>query len=64
MQTTAILNSIGDSTVNVSHHPIPEIGWPAMTIDFSLTAEAQMMGEVSVGDKVTLILSHEHLLLP
>ncbi len=56
VHTTATLNSIGDGTVNVSHDPIPEIGWPAMTMDFALTAEAQMMGEVSVGDKVTLML--------
>ncbi len=56
VHTTATLNSIGDGTVNVSHEPIPEIGWPAMTMDFALTSEAQMMGDVEAGDKVILML--------
>ncbi|PVA08947.1 cation transporter [Pelagivirga sediminicola] len=56
VHTTATLNSIGDGTVNVSHDPIPEIGWPAMTMDFALTSEAQMLGGASAGDKVTLML--------
>ncbi|MCR9089710.1 MAG: copper-binding protein [Rhodobacteraceae bacterium] len=52
----AIVNSIGDGTANVSHGPIPKIGWPAMTMDLDLAPDAQMMGDVSAGDSVTLML--------
>jgi Cu/Ag efflux protein CusF len=52
----AVVNSIGDGTANVSHDPIPEIGWPAMTMDLPLLANAEMMGEVAEGDEVTLML--------
>ena len=33
----ATLNAIGDGTINVSHGPIAEIGWPAMTMDMPWT---------------------------
>jgi Cu(I)/Ag(I) efflux system protein CusF len=56
VHTKAIVNSIADGTANVSHEPIPEIGWPAMTMDMTLAEDAQMMGEVAAGDSVTLIL--------
>ena len=52
----AVINSIGDGTANVSHDPIPEIGWPAMTMDMTVLEDAQMMGEVTNGDEVTLML--------
>lgn len=52
----AVMNSMGDGMVNVSHDPIPEIGWPAMTMDMPLTAGAQIMGDVAVGDRVTIML--------
>lgn len=52
----AVMNSMGDGMVNVSHDPIPEIGWPAMTMDMPLMADAQMMGDVAVGDTVTIML--------
>tara|TARA_R110000850_G_scaffold1443_1_gene8178 strand:+ start:740 stop:1081 length:342 start_codon:yes stop_codon:yes gene_type:complete len=51
----AVINSIGDGTVNVSHEPIPEIGWPAMTMDMPLTADAQIEG-VAEGDEIVLML--------
>ncbi|MEM7724643.1 MAG: copper-binding protein [Pseudomonadota bacterium] len=51
-----MINSIGDDTANVSHDPIPEIGWPAMTMDMTVLENAQMMGEVTDGDEVTLML--------
>ena len=56
VHTTATLNSIGDGTANVSHEPIPEIGWPAMTMDLPVLPEAHMMGDASAGDSVTLML--------
>ncbi|MEQ6247567.1 copper-binding protein [Sulfitobacter sp. HNIBRBA3233] len=56
VHTKAVVNSIGEGTANVSHEPIPEIGWPAMTMDMPLTADAQMMGDIAAGDSVTLML--------
>lgn len=56
VQTKAVINTIGDGTANVTHDPIPEIGWPAMTMDLSVLDGAQMMGEVAPGDSVTLML--------
>ncbi|WP_050932141.1 copper-binding protein [Aestuariivita boseongensis] len=52
----AVINSIGDGVANVTHDPIPEIGWPAMTMDLTVLENAQMMGEVAAGDEVTLML--------
>jgi len=46
VHTKAVVNALGDGTANVSHDPIPEIGWPAMTMDPALLADAQMMGDV------------------
>lgn len=56
VHATATINEIGEGTANVSHGPIPEIGWPAMTMDLPLLENAEMMGEVSPGDEVTLML--------
>ncbi|MEI4262656.1 copper-binding protein [Roseovarius sp. D0-M9] len=56
VHTKATLNSIGEDTANVSHEPIPEIGWPAMTMDLAVLPDANMMGEVAEGDSVTLML--------
>ena len=56
VHTKAVVNSFGDGTANVSHEPIPDIGWPAMTMDLTLLPDAQMMGEVAEGDAVTLML--------
>ena len=40
----AVINSIGDGTANVSHDPIPEIGWPAMTMDFAAAENVDLTG--------------------
>lgn len=56
VHTKAVVNSIGDGTANVSHEPIPDIGWPAMTMDLKVLENAQMMGEVGPGDSVVLML--------
>lgn len=56
VHTKAVVNSIGEGTANVSHEPIPEIGWPAMTMDLSMTPDAQMIGDIAAGDTVTLML--------
>jgi Cu(I)/Ag(I) efflux system protein CusF len=56
VHASAVVNSIGDGTVNVSHDPIPEIGWPAMTMDMTVMPDAEMMGDIAAGDTVTLML--------
>jgi Cu/Ag efflux protein CusF len=48
--------SMGDRAVNVSHDAIPEIGWPAMTMDMILTEDAQVMGDMAPGASVVLML--------
>lgn len=45
---TAIDKAAGKITLN--HGPIPEVGWPAMTMAF--TASPALLDSVSVGDKV------------
>lgn len=52
----AVVNSIGDGTANVSHDPIPEIGWPAMTMDMTVLEGAQMSDDLDPGDSVILML--------
>ena len=52
----AVVNPIGGSMLNVSHAPIQEIGWLAMTMDLPLLQNAETMGEISAGDAVTLML--------
>ncbi len=34
--TEATIHTLGDGTANVSHEPIPALGWPAMTMDFAV----------------------------
>jgi len=50
-----VVNSLGDGTANVTHEPIPEIGWPAMTMDLPLLDGAEIAG-VGEGDEVTIML--------
>lgn len=45
---TAIDKTAGKITL--SHGPIPEVGWPAMTMTF--TARPEVLSSVAVGDKV------------
>ncbi|KQI69347.1 cation transporter [Loktanella sp. 3ANDIMAR09] len=52
----AVVNSFGEGTVNVSHEPIPEIGWPAMTMDMTLVENAEVMDEIADGQAVTMML--------
>lgn len=52
----AKINSIGDGTVNVSHGPIPEIGWPAMTMDMPLMEGAEIAEGLAAGDDVMMML--------
>ena len=51
----ATVNSIEGDTVNLTHGPIPEIGWPAMTMDLKLLEGAEV-GPVSAGDEAVMML--------
>ena len=44
-----------ERTVNLSHDPIPALGWPEMTMDFRLAETATVEG-IDVGDTVTFQL--------
>lgn len=50
---TAIDKAAGKITLD--HGPIPEVGWPAMTMAFS--AKPALLGSVAVGDKVAFDVS-------
>lgn len=51
----ATLNSLSDGVANVSHGPIPDIGWPAMTMDMTLLDGAEING-VELGDDVMMMI--------
>lgn len=55
VQTEATINSIAGNTVNLSHGPIPEIGWPAMTMDLQLIEGADV-GDVEEGQDAFIML--------
>lgn len=51
----ATVNSISGGTANISHGPIAEIGWPAMTMDLPVLDSAEVSG-VNAGDEVMMML--------
>jgi Cu(I)/Ag(I) efflux system protein CusF len=51
----ATINSIQGDTVNVTHGPIPQIGWPAMTMDLKLLEGAET-GGVQPGETAVMML--------
>ncbi len=51
----ATLNSLDGDTANITHGPIAEIGWPAMTMDLPLLDGAEVTG-VAAGDDVMMML--------
>lgn len=51
----ATINRIDGDTVNVSHGPIAQIGWPAMTMDIKLLEGAEV-GDVTAGDAAMMML--------
>lgn len=55
----AVVNSMTDGMVNVTHEPIPEIGWPSMTMDMQVLPNAEMMDTVKPGDTVTMMLAKD-----
>lgn len=55
VQAKATLNSLSDGMANVSHGPIPDIGWPAMTMDMTLFDGVETHG-LAPGDTVMMTL--------
>ena len=55
VRATAVVHAIGGGTVNLTHDPIPEIGWPAMTMDLPIL-EGAHIGGVAPGDTATVTL--------
>ena len=55
IQAAVTINSMADSTVNLTHGPIPEINWPSMTMDLNLLEGAEV-GDVTVGGDAMMTL--------
>lgn len=55
VHTKGTLHAIDGDNVNLTHEPIPEIGWPTMTMDLKLLEDAEV-GDVKPGDAVTIML--------
>lgn len=55
---TGTINSVDAAakTVNVTHKPIPAIGWPAMTMDFAV-AEGVDLAALEAGAPVSFTLT-------
>ncbi|MBI5889094.1 MAG: efflux RND transporter periplasmic adaptor subunit [Nitrosomonadales bacterium] len=52
-QVQGILEAInGDSTVSITHEPIPALKWPGMTMDFALTNSSLVEG-IKPGSKIS-----------
>lgn len=54
---TGVINSIDAAKkhVNLKHNPIPELGWPEMTMDLRVSSKVDL-GKIKAGDKVTFRL--------
>lgn len=52
----ATINTISETIINVSHGPIPELSWPAMTMDFAIAPDAQGIEDFKAGDAVNMML--------
>ncbi len=55
VQARGIVNSVGSAVFNITHDPIPEIGWPTMTMDIAVL-EGAKIGDVTAGDAVSITL--------
>lgn len=55
VHTEGEIHSIRGDTVNLTHEPIPAIGWPTMTMDLKLLEGAEI-GDVKPGDRATIML--------
>ena len=48
-----------DRKLNLQHEPIEDLGWPAMTMDFSV-AQGVNLGDLSVDDNVMFQLEQRN----
>ena len=57
VQATGTVNSVDQAgrKINLSHGPIPQIGWPAMTMDFAVAASVDLKA-VTPGMRVDVTL--------
>lgn len=55
VEADAVVHAVAGDTVNLTHEPIPAIGWPQMTMDLSLLDGADATA-VEPGDAVTIEL--------
>jgi Cu/Ag efflux protein CusF len=57
---TGTVNSVDPTQhkVNLSHNPIPEIGWPAMTMDFPVASSIDLNG-VKPGARVNFTIEQQ-----
>jgi Cu/Ag efflux protein CusF len=56
--TTGRVNAVdaGKHTINLTHGPIPALGWPAMTMDFGTAPSVDLSG-IKPGDTVAFTVS-------
>jgi Cu(I)/Ag(I) efflux system membrane fusion protein len=50
-QTLGVVEAVDGATVTLSHDPVAELQWPAMTMDFTLPAGGLPTG-IGIGSKV------------
>ncbi|KUO65170.1 MAG: hypothetical protein APF80_14215 [Alphaproteobacteria bacterium BRH_c36] len=48
-----VINSVDadKGTVNITHEPMPKLGWPTMTMDLPVTKKVDL-GDIKAGEKV------------
>lgn len=55
IHTNARINAIDGDKVNITHEPIPALGWPSMTMDMTLLPGAETNG-IKAGDEAVVML--------
>ncbi|HEX4843575.1 MAG TPA: efflux RND transporter periplasmic adaptor subunit [Limnobacter sp.] len=53
--TPAVVEAVGDATITVTHPPVQDLGWPEMTMEFTLPNREKMPRErLTVGDQINM----------
>ena len=55
VKAVGVINSVAAGKVNISHEPIPAIGWPAMTMDMAVSDTVEL-NDIQTGNKVNFTL--------
>ncbi len=58
VETPATINTVSETSLNVSHPAIPDLKWPAMTMDLPVLEGAEIT-ELKEGDKVIIMLEQD-----